>query len=674
MKIKGYQKLSYKIAAMCVFIAVIICTAICLSGFYQYRNALYKMYNGFAYELAYTAAAYVDGNTVAEYLESGKTDEQYDKMAEDLYKIYKNTNASSIYVCVPDQKTLTIANIYDVRIQEAGESRENPQEYALGVIDPIGTANPQTPVDIYLTGKPSKDYFIRKTSFGYNTSAIIPINNAAGTPTALLSVDVPMLTIKDNLNKYLLYTIGLTIFIVIIFVAVLTSLLQRRVVSPLKLVSDEAAGFIESKNSLSVRLNKVNTRDEIELLAKSVYQMEEDINSYIENLTMITAEKERIGAELYVAKNIQASMLPCIFPAFPERDEFDIYASMTPAKEVGGDFYDFFLVDEDRLALVMADVSGKGVPAALFMVIAKTLIKNSAQTGLSPKQVLEKVNNQLCENNEAEMFVTVWLGIYEISSGRLVAANAGHEYPVMKRRGKEFELVKDRHGFVLAGMENTRYKEYELLLSPGDKLYLYTDGVPEATNAQNELFGTDRMIEALNRSSFSDCATLLKSVHEEINQFAGDAPQFDDITMLCLDIMSKSPVISKKRSLKPDMESMEQAVHFVEDMLTAREVPKKTIIQINTAVDEIYSNIVKYSNAESAVIECTLEEGCIILHFTDNGIPYDPMKKHDPNISLSAKEREIGGLGIYIVKKLMDSVEYEYREGNNNLILKKSYH
>ena len=247
-----------------------------------------------------------------------------------------------------------------------------------------------------------------------------------------------------------------------------------------------------------------------------------------------SAARQRIETELNVATQIQADMLPRIFPAFPGRPEFDIYASMTPAKEVGGDFYDFFLVDDDHLALVIADVSGKGVPAALFMVIAKTLLKNAAQTGLSPRAVLEKVNNQLCENNEAEMFVTVWLGVYEISTGRLTAANAGHEYPAIRHGGGGFALYKDRHGFVLAGMENVRYREYGLELAVGDTLFLYTDGVAEATDGANALYGTERMLEALDREGDASPEQLLRAVKTDIDRFVGDVPQFDDITMLAI--------------------------------------------------------------------------------------------------------------------------------------------
>lgn len=247
-------------------------------------------------------------------------------------------------------------------------------------------------------------------------------------------------------------------------------------------------------------------------------------------------EKERIGAELNVATQIQSSMLPCVFPAFPEYKEFDIYASMDPAKEVGGDFYDFFLVDPDHLALVMADVSGKGVPAALFMMITKTLLKNAAQSGLSPAAALETVNNQLMENNEAGMFVTVWLGIYEISTGRLTAANAGHEYPAVKRADGSFTLFKDKHGFVMGGMEDVTYREYDMELHAGDILFLYTDGVAEATDKEKELYGTDRMLNALNQKENADAKELLLTVRADIDLFVGEAEQFDDITMLALKI------------------------------------------------------------------------------------------------------------------------------------------
>lgn len=289
------------------------------------------------------------------------------------------------------------------------------------------------------------------------------------------------------------------------------------------------------RGNLDVRM-EIESKDEVGELAQTFNKMLEDLQQYIKNLSEVTAEKERIGAELDVATNIQASMLPCIFPAFPGRQEFDIYASMNPAKEVGGDFYDFFLVDQDHLALVMADVSGKGVPAALFMVIAKTLLKNQTQLMDAPDVIIQKVNDQLCENNDADMFVTVWLGIYEITSGRLVYTNAGHENPALMHRGGQYELLKESHDFVVGGLAGMPYSVHETKLESGDKLFLYTDGVPEATNAEEELFGEERMISVLNTTLSMAPQETLHRVKEEIDTFVGDAPQFDDLTMLLLEI------------------------------------------------------------------------------------------------------------------------------------------
>ena len=246
-------------------------------------------------------------------------------------------------------------------------------------------------------------------------------------------------------------------------------------------------------------------------------------------------EKERLDTELNMATRIQAETLPNIFPAFPERDDFNIYASMDPAKEVGGDFYDFFLIDDTHLGIVMADVSGKGVPAALFMMVSKILIQNIAMMGNSPAQVLRYVNNQLCTNNPEEMFVTVWYGCLDLETGNLVAANAGHEYPMLKSPEGNFEIVKDKHGLVIGAMEGVIYKEYELHMDPGSKLFIYTDGVPEATNANGELFGTERLVHALRMKETKTPKDILKHIDSIVKDFVKDAPQFDDLTMLCLE-------------------------------------------------------------------------------------------------------------------------------------------
>ena len=308
------------------------------------------------------------------------------------------------------------------------------------------------------------------------------------------------------------------------------------VLRPLKSVQTNIRHYKQTKDSAAVAagLAELRSRNEIGCLAEDVSEMVREIDVHMERLQSITAEKERIGTELALATKIQAAMLPRVFPPFPDRKEIDIFACMDPAKEVGGDFYDFFFVDEDRLALVIADVSGKGVPAALFMMISKILVKNYAASELSPAKVLESVNQRICANNPEQMFVTVWLGILELSTGKLTAANAGHEYPILTGPDGSFGLYKDKHGFVVGGMSGIKYRDYELQLAPGEKLFLYTDGVPEATDANHQLFGTDRLLQALNEVPGDGPDRLLGRVRRSVDDFVGDAEQFDDLTMLCL--------------------------------------------------------------------------------------------------------------------------------------------
>ena len=318
--------------------------------------------------------------------------------------------------------------------------------------------------------------------------------------------------------------------------AAVAVMLGKKITKPLNTITERIAEL--KGEDLEFRMEDTyRTGDEIQVLAESFADLSHKTLDYVEQVKTATAEKERISTELHMAKRIQESMLPHLFPPFPDRKEFDLYASMDPARDVGGDFYDFFLVDPDHLCLVMADVSGKGIPAALFMMISKTILQSCAMLGRSAGEVLEKTNEALCSNNQTEMFVTAWIGILEISTGKMTCANAGHEYPVMytKEDTGEFELIKDRHGFVIGGMECTKYKEYELRMKPGDKLFVYTDGLPEATDADGQMFTTEKMVETLNTVSQGSPKEVLRTVKDAVNAFVGDAEQFDDLTMLCLE-------------------------------------------------------------------------------------------------------------------------------------------
>ena len=330
-------------------------------------------------------------------------------------------------------------------------------------------------------------------------------------------------------------TTGIVLFVIVMLLTLTGALvLGKRIVKPLntitKRISELSEGNLEFKMEDAYR-----TGDEVEELAQSFANISHKTVEYMDRIVQVTAEKERIGAELSLATQIQASMLPHIVPAFPDRTDFDIIGSMDPAKEVGGDFYDYFLIDDDHLCMVIADVSGKGVPAALFMMASKIILQSVAMMGRSPAEILAKTNEAICSNNEAQMFVTVWLGILELSSGKLTCANAGHEYPVFKRPDGSYELYKDRHGFVIGGMEGVKYQEYEIQMSPGAKLFVYTDGVPEATDANKELFGTERMMAALNAQPDAAPQEVLKNVRVHVDDFVKDAEQFDDLTMLCLE-------------------------------------------------------------------------------------------------------------------------------------------
>ena len=336
--------------------------------------------------------------------------------------------------------------------------------------------------------------------------------------------------------KSLIVNAVLSVLAVALIAAVIVYFISRTISKPIIRLTDTVKNTGEGDFD---KKSDINTRDEIGDLARGFNKMQDDLKLYTENLKTVTAEKERIGAELNVATQIQADMLPRIFPPFPQKKEIDLFASMTPAKEVGGDFYDFFLIDENRLALVIADVSGKGVPAALFMVISKTLIKNRAMQGGTPAQILADVNDQLCEGNDAEMFVTCWLGIFDLSTGVLTAASAGHEFPAVCGPDGKFALLKDKHGFVLAGMEGARYRDYEIRLERGGSIFVYTDGVPEATNVNSEMFGTDRMLQALNRSPEKKPTAFINEVGAAVTAFTGEAPQFDDVTMVGMTWLGK---------------------------------------------------------------------------------------------------------------------------------------
>ena len=677
-----------------IILAALILSAIAVTISYRvYSSTMDTHYKTLTSNLAKTAASQLSAEDLLRYYDAVKQigayddgrywgdeayraeydakadalkDERYYELLDILFEIKDSNDITYLYVQKLEGDQCTY-------IMDADRSAEQCQ---LGTTHDV--SGPTKEAEHPENGIPA---FITNDTYGWLCTSMEPVRDDAGEPVALVGVDVSMNDIMEDRADYLRSVILVMGIAVIALIAVILFGIDRVLIRPINMLSDAARSFVQDRSSgqksdsAISRLN-IRTGDEVETLCDSVKQMEQDINSYITHLTSVTAEKERIGAELNIAAQIQADMLPRIFPVYMERYKFEISASMDPAKEVGGDFYDFFLIDDDHIGLVVADVSGKGVPAALFMVIAKTLIKNRAQMGESPAEVLRSVNTQLCDGNEAELFVTVWLAKIQISTGKGIAANAGHEHPVIRRADGSYELVVYRHSPAVATMEGIRFREHEFELHPGDSLFVYTDGVPEATNAENELFGADRMLQALNREPDAEPERLLKNVREAIDAFVGDAPQFDDITMLGFSYFGRVKD-SAELTVEAKDDNLAQVLEFVDGQLEMLECSPKAQMQIDVSVEEIFVNIAHYAYTSGTGdatlrVDTSLEPKSVTITFTDRGIPYDPLSKPDPDITLSAEERQIGGLGIYMVKKSVDDIRYEYRDGQNILTFTKN--
>lgn len=530
MKLKKTIRISLglKTAVGIVFIAAVLSAVAIIFGYQTYKKALDDQLIQSAFNLAHTMAAEVEPASIDRYLESGIEDDAYRETRQHLINIQESNNI--IYAVVTKPTEDGFYYIYDTD-QSAGA-------FALGDFQEFYPGDFLDNKQNFLSGNIIEP-IITNYEFGWLISALVPIKDESGTMYGYVDVDLSMTEIKAMERDFLVKLAGILIGLTLLLAVLMLAATRKILVTPINRLAEATGDFVRRREREDgirsvLELSGMDTRDELGHLYHSIRQMESDIYTYIDDLTAVTAEKERIGAELDVATHIQASMLPCIFPAFPERSEFDIYASMQPAKEVGGDFYDFFLIDDDHLAVVIADVSGKGVPAALFMVIAKTLIKDHTQAGTDPSQVFTKVNQQLCESNDEGMFVTAWMGVLEISTGHMVFVNAGHNPPLIRQGNGKWEYLKQRPGFVLAGMEDIRYKSGELQLNPGDALYLYTDGVTEATNTDEMLYGEARLKVILDTADYDTSEQQLASIKEDVEMFVGDAPQFDDITMLVL--------------------------------------------------------------------------------------------------------------------------------------------
>ena len=511
---------------MSVVMAVTILIFIVCNALYARRIKVY--YYRQLQNVAFAISGFFQPDMVREWLEDGKPDGAYDYVYQTVGNIGRKFELSELSIFQVEKEGLRCIMDYDL----SGIGEEDP--CLLGDLEDRGG------YDVVTNGwNMEKDeglYYNYEDYFGM----VYPIRSSDGEIYAFIEMGISDEETINFLN-YVSASMFFLIFLIgLLFAAVPTLITSRKIAGPIRALANGAGQLVEEKSrSESAQTDifkniEVRSRDEVGMLYHSLSQMEQDFNIYTRDLISMTAENERIRTEMDLASSIQESQLPNVFPPFPDRREFDIYASMKPAKSVGGDFYDFFMVDPGHIALVMADVSGKGTPAALFMMISKMLIKSFAERGMSPAAVLENVNRQLMENNSAQMFVTVWLAVLDLSTGDGAAANAGHEFPIVRRRGGSYELVKRQHDIPVAVLGSFAFEEYTFHLDPGDSLFVYTDGVTEARQYDGEFFGLDRLLAALNRETGAAPEMLIKNVMGELQTFIGDEEQFDDITMLSL--------------------------------------------------------------------------------------------------------------------------------------------
>ena len=531
--------LGKKLAAIIILMGAVLSMTALVVSYETFSRSMMSYYNQLGGNLVRTLASQLDPAELDRYYETGEMDEDYYRTQAFIRDLVESNDVEYLYVVRPHGTGVTFLFDSDMETEESGGYADGGY-CALGTyVDLVGGFAEN--LDRLLAGQEVEPIIQKDESFGWMMTAMTPVLHEDGTMAGYVMADISMNDVMNTRQTFLIGLLALLAGLTAAFVVGFLLILRRKVIRPIDLLTQATGAFIQNNEeelaagTAQVNVPQIRTGDEVEQLADAFRKMEEDMLAYIRSFMAVTAEKERIGAELNVATQIQADMLPRIFPAFPARTEFDIYATMDPAKEVGGDFYDFFLVDDDHLAVVVADVSGKGVPAALFMVIAKTLIKNHAQNRETPAEVFTHTNAQLCEGNDAGLFVTAWMAVLEISTGKLTYVNAGHNPPLLQRAGGSYEWLKSRPGFVLAGMEGMRYRENEMELNPGDRLFLYTDGVTEATDANKELYGDDRLQAALDRQGNVPVRQLLTGIKESIDAFVGDAEQFDDITMLGLE-------------------------------------------------------------------------------------------------------------------------------------------
>ncbi len=538
--------MTVNIIAAVVLLLITLGVIVSIIGLVNFTDAFKEEYTTTTYHMADTAAMLVNGNHLENYL-AGRNTEEYERTKNYLDTYCKKISVSLVYVIVVDRSDYgRFVSVFNAVDNSVDDTSYTPWELGFKR-DTTNDEYRQKYKRLYDKESLYETLFRINTTDGQHPhiTTLVPVRNTSGEVTGILCMQRPTRELADARRPYIINVVIWTLALAVIAGVVFSLFLRRRIIRPIRRVSEETTRFAK-ENTKGESIGGVSRFKEIHDMALSVDTLETDMVNYIDNLTAATAEKERIGTELSLATTIQVNSIPNVFPAFPEREDFDIHASMTPAKAVGGDFYNFYMIDDTRLGMVIGDVSGKGIPAALFMMVTNILVSEKMRTGLAPEDVLTAVNSAICKRNKADMFVTLWLGILDLKTGTLRAANAGHEYPALKHADGSFELLKDKHGLPVGAMDGVKYKGYELQIEPGAKLFVYTDGMPEANDADNNMFGVERMLAALNSDTSVPPKGVLKNVQDAVDGFVAGAEQFDDLTMLCVEYKSKPAEAEKQ--------------------------------------------------------------------------------------------------------------------------------
>ncbi len=528
-----------------------------------------------------------------------------------------------------------------------------------------------------------------RSILGKNQITIMtPVPSSAGRTIGVSLVRLPLDHMNQSLQRqvYIAIIIAVGSILIGIFIAYVSA---RRVTNPIEKITN-AAKAIQQGNFNPASLFKVAQRsDEMGQLAQVFNKMAEEVSARQEYLDALVVERtaeleiknkeieqthQQLHSELMVAQSMQIAILPTDFPVHPN---YEVFGKMVPAKEMGGDFYDLFRIDDEWLGLAIADVSGKGMPAAFFMAVSRTELQSIAASGAAPGEVLSQTNQNLCSENPLELFVTVFYGLVNVKTGQFIYSNGGHNPPYILRSDGSCEALPLTDDMVLGVMPDLLYNDNQVTLQPGDTLVMFTDGVTESFNPQDEEYGEERLIETLKSAKTVSAKEQLENIYTSVSKFADNREQSDDITCLLFNFHPDSGDVESTQvvTLTNDLAELEKLAETVENFCDTHEIPPALCFQINLVLDELITNTISYSYDEGVsgtiTIQLSINSDLVTILLVDNGRQYNPLDAPPPDLDTEIDEREVGGLGVHFVREYMDTIDYEYAENKNQLILTK---